>query len=412
MHRTTTPISLFEIFRLSQYKVAFMITLLCSLTFLTCSVYILNSLIEKQVITNIRNNIQSIDKNTRLDNNEKFKQQLSSFMEKNYLNSLTIYNLDHQVISELTSNTHVQNPELYFNFLFFSQPVLFSYQTTSSQGTVEVSIRTKPYLFYYFLIITTALINFLLIPLILFVYLYRTRRFLKKNIEPLVFSIHQFTDTNEWPKTKINQIEEFQMFNRTFDTLLEKYISTKQNLSDQNTQLEFQAHHDVLTRLPNRQYFQKTINQYFNRNMNQFLALFYIDNNKFKFINDTYGHQTGDAVLVETAKRLKDNLPSDAFIARLGGDEFAVVLKKVNRTIDLEQICEKLIESCYEPLIINDNRIPFSFSVGASYAYDAKNLDDLLHQADEAMYRAKKSDRKWAVFNPTYFEDHLFLDHD
>lgn len=387
-----------------------MITLLCCLTFITSATYILNSLIEKNLVENVKNSIESIKGKASTDIQKDFQSKLNVFIKNNSLDSIIIYNQDHQSIVQINQATPIKNPELYFNFLFFSQPILFSYKTNDAEGTAEISIRTKPYLFYYFLIITTALVNILLIPLILFVYLYRTRRFLKKNIEPLVYGIHQFTNTNEWPKTPINQIEEFQMFNRTFDTLLDKYVSTKQNLVDQNTQLEFQAHHDVLTKLPNRQFFQKTINQFFNRNMNQFLALFYIDNNKFKAINDTYGHQTGDAVLVETAKRLKDNLPADAFIARLGGDEFAVVLKKVNRTIDLEQICEKLIESCYEPLIINDITIPFSFSIGASYAYDAKNLDELLHQADEAMYQAKKSDRKWAVFNPQYFEDHLFLD--
>ena len=305
------------------------------------------------------------------------------------------------MIEQLITTSPPQKAELLLNFLFLRHSIYLN------NHTIELQPRAKPYLKYFYLIFAAIFITFALLPAVLYLYLNSTRLFLRRNIEPLIFAIQKFKRTEKASPAPYSYIREFQIFNSTFNTLLDKFESTKQNLSDQNDLLNYQAHHDVLTNLPNRQYFQKLIAKEFNQNLNNFLVLLYIDNNKFKAINDYYGHQAGDAVLIETAQRLKNVLPTDAFIARLGGDEFAVVLQKISSSKQLEQICQQLIESCFKPLEFNQQTIDFSFSVGASYGYHAKDVDDLLHKADLAMYNAKKSDKHWAIFHPYQIEEDM-----
>lgn len=394
-----------SIFNRTQLKVAFTITLLCCVSFLGSACYILNLLItsnsEQQIEWALSppNNIKSQTKN--------YTQKLNSLTEHDFALSIIQYDQNHQVTQQLNSKTQPQLFENFINKTFFEKPIYLNTNNRNEAQTLEIQLRSKNYLFYYWLLLSTLISTLIVISIFLFFYLYRTRQFLQANTQPLINGIHSFTQTEQWKITPFIYINEFQIFNTTFNTLIEKFESTKQNLNEQNDRLNYHAHHDVLTKIPNRHYFQQFINRELNQSLNHYLVLLYIDNNKFKAINDTYGHQTGDAVLIETTQRLKQNLPKDAFIARLGGDEFAVVLKTIENTQQLEKICQKLIESCYEPLIINEESIFFSFSVGASYAYHAKNLDELLHQADEAMYQAKASGKNWAIFNPHYFEDHL-----
>jgi diguanylate cyclase len=390
--------SLLDIFRFTHLRIGVIITLFCCLTLLSTALYTLKTLIEQ----NINQYSEVLLHPTRIEklNSNKTIDKLKPLMTQNYVSSILIYN-DQEVIEQLVTTSPPDKTELLFNFLFLAKPVYLN------DHTIELEPRTKPYLKYFYLIFSALCITFALLPIVLYLYLNSTRLFLRRNIEPLIFAIQKFKRTEQASPTPYSYIREFQIFNSTFNTLLDKFESTKQNLSDQNDLLNYQAHHDVLTNLPNRQYFQKFITKEFNQNLNNFLVLLYIDNNKFKAINDYHGHQAGDAVLIETAHRLKSTLPEDAFIARLGGDEFAVVLQRISSSKQLEQICQQLIDSCFKPLDFNQQIIDFSFSVGASYGYHATSVDDFLHKADLAMYQAKKADQHWAIFSPYFMEEDL-----
>ncbi|MQW92834.1 diguanylate cyclase [Acinetobacter wanghuae] len=405
MKNPQKTVSLIRLFNQAQLKVAFTITLLTCLIFLGCACYILKTLITHNIQQQIEWALSSSNKPT---NNQDYSQTLKPVIEHDFALSIIQYDPSHQLINIQTTTTPPQSFENMVNFVFFKDGIHIDLYDAKPAVSLEVQLRSKNYLFYYWLLLSSFIVTLTFIPIFLFFYLYKTRKFLEANTKPLIHGIHTFTQTEKWQRAPFTYIREFQIFNTTFNTLIEKFESTKQNLNEHNDQLNYQAHHDVLTQIPNRHYFQQFINRELNQNLNHYLVLLYIDNNKFKAINDTYGHQMGDAVLIETTQRLKRNLPKDAFIARLGGDEFAVVLKTVKDTQQLKNFCQKLIESCYEPLVVDDQPIYFTFSIGASYAYHAKNLDELLHQADEAMYQAKASGRHWAIFNPQYFEDHLF----
>jgi diguanylate cyclase (GGDEF)-like protein len=120
-------------------------------------------------------------------------------------------------------------------------------------------------------------------------------------------------------------------------------------------------------------------------------ALFYIDLDKFKPVNDTYGHDAGDAVLIDVAEKMKRILPSSALIARLGGDEFCAVIFNINKA-KADDYIKKLKTTLSEPLNYNKNEIIIGASIGIAFApNDGTDPEVLLKIADQGMYDEKKS---------------------
>ena len=120
-------------------------------------------------------------------------------------------------------------------------------------------------------------------------------------------------------------------------------------------------------------------------------ALLYIDLDKFKPVNDTYGHDAGDAVLINVAKTMKETLPSNALIARLGGDEFCAVIFNVKKS-QANNYIKQLKNTLSEPLHYNKNDIVIGASIGiAFYPNDGNDPEALLKIADQGMYDEKKN---------------------
>ncbi|MDI3323269.1 diguanylate cyclase [Pontibacterium granulatum] len=163
---------------------------------------------------------------------------------------------------------------------------------------------------------------------------------------------------------------------------------------DKERQLAELANHDALTGLANRRVFYDRLVlevAHADRNGNR-LALFFIDLNGFKPVNDTHGHEVGDKLLITLAGRLKDGMRSTDTIARYGGDEFVIIAPAVNGTIDSTKIVEHLQKLIQQPVIIDDLGINVSASIGiALYPNPCSSSEELIAEADAAMYRAKQS---------------------
>jgi diguanylate cyclase (GGDEF)-like protein len=154
--------------------------------------------------------------------------------------------------------------------------------------------------------------------------------------------------------------------------------------------------HDELTRLPNRRYFMYTLSEHFdaavkNPHKDKF-AILNIDLDKFKRINDTYGHAAGDKVLIATAERLKSVLRASDLVARIGGDEFLILLPRIDRVEDVDIINIELQKAvCHTPVIFEQSLINIQVSVGyALYKPELKDVDELLRLADIRMYEEKR----------------------
>jgi diguanylate cyclase (GGDEF)-like protein len=160
--------------------------------------------------------------------------------------------------------------------------------------------------------------------------------------------------------------------------------------------LEDKANYDALTHLPNRSLLYDRLTQAIARNVRgqRLLAVCFIDLDEFKPINDTYGHEAGDRVLIEVAQRFQASVRGEDTVARLGGDEFVVLLGEIENMKEAEGTVDRLLLSLSEPLIFAGNRIDLKASIGyALFPEDSGDWDVLLRQADQAMYQAKRSGR-------------------
>lgn len=197
------------------------------------------------------------------------------------------------------------------------------------------------------------------------------------------------------PKGKVS---EFNKISQRFNELLDEIQRWDHQIQAKNITLEHQAMHDSLTNLPNRAFFYQKLDQIYQQPaLQNKSALLFIDNNDFKQINDQYGHQAGDYVLQEMAKRIKYSLREDDFIARIGGDEFAVILKNIEHSSQAIVVAKNLLQTTDHVIKYLDQSIHYSFSIGIALGKNISNPSELVHLADQSMYRAKDSLTKWAI---------------
>ena len=168
-------------------------------------------------------------------------------------------------------------------------------------------------------------------------------------------------------------------------------------LKEAEEDLERLAFYDALTGLPNRLLFRERLDRSLKaarRVADKRTAVLYLDLDKFKPVNDTYGHTTGDALLQEIARRLSASVREVDTVARLGGDEFAIVLHEVTDTAAPQRIAEKIIAAINEPTFVAGHQCHVGTSIGIAIAPDhAEEAAALVELADAAMYAAKKNGR-------------------
>lgn len=173
-------------------------------------------------------------------------------------------------------------------------------------------------------------------------------------------------------------------------------VIAQQEILEQRDTLKYQAHYDALTQLPNRTLFTDRLTHLIEsgeRSKNKH-GLLFIDLDHFKQINDSFGHNFGDRVLIEVSKRLKSVVRQSDTLSRIGGDEFTLLLEDVNNERFVTDIISKLMEVMNEPISINGNPLYLTLSIGAAiYPTNGLDTEDLLKNADSAMYKAKEDGR-------------------
>lgn len=180
------------------------------------------------------------------------------------------------------------------------------------------------------------------------------------------------------------------------------------NLKETESKLEYQAHHDQLTDLPNRLLCNARMEhelQFAKRNKEQ-VAILFLDLDMFKNVNDSMGHAKGDCLLQQVAKRINESLRNEDTIARLGGDEFVIIVGSLKNSHDAALIAENTLAIFSTPFIIDEQEIFISASIGISiYPDDGETSDVLLSNADAAMYRAKSEGRNnYQFYTPALTE--------
>ena len=169
--------------------------------------------------------------------------------------------------------------------------------------------------------------------------------------------------------------------------------------------IQHRAHHDPLTDLPNRLLFRDilSIELAKSRRGKKRFAVLFLDLDRFKYINDTLGHDTGDQLLKEVAERLRRSMRASDTVSRMGGDEFNILLTEISNAGDIITIAQKVADSFRMPFEISRHVFNMSTSIGISiYPDDGESMEDLFKNADIAMYHAKgQGGNSYQFYNET-----------
>jgi len=197
-------------------------------------------------------------------------------------------------------------------------------------------------------------------------------------VRPLRRCVFRISDNEMLPE---NGSYELRYLAKTYNRMFEKTRTHQEKLS-------YEATHDPLTSLYNRGVFEET------RHNEEFesIAMLLFDIDRFKELNDTYGHEVGDKALKKAASALKNAFRSDDFVCRIGGDEFAVIM--VNADPSMKALIAGKIEHIFEIVSSGDDGVPaFSMSVGVAFSGSLLEGEDIYKSADAALYRVKEAGR-------------------
>ena len=219
----------------------------------------------------------------------------------------------------------------------------------------------------------------------------------KSFFEPLKLLVNSTKKVESGEKIDIKEIttqDEMGYLIANFYKMHEKIIEREEYLSHIAT-------HDTLTSLLNREKLYEYLDtslQNANDTNTQTYVLF-MDLNKFKIINDTFGHEAGDLMLQTAAKRFKSILREEDELFRIGGDEFLIVIQNIIEQSQIDAIIKKLLDTTIEPINYSTHKMKLSVSIGiSSYPDTANNKEELIKSADIAMYEAKKNRKEHFLY--------------
>lgn len=237
----------------------------------------------------------------------------------------------------------------------------------------------------------SQLVTLIKMQIILLIFLaIATIFFMKRNLfDPLNLLLLSTKKMQKGEKLDITDVVE----KNEMGDLLTAFFKMNEIVHEKTEVLAYKAHHDELTGLKNRSMVYSELQDAINRSgkVETKIAVYFLDLNKFKDINDTLGHDVGDEVLIETARILTETVRSRDDIFRLGGDEFLIIAQDISHQSGIDRLTLKIIEKFSSPILIKGKRLPISLSIGvASYPNDSLNGEELIKFADIAMYEAKK----------------------
>ena len=396
--------SLHVLFRKSQFTIFAITFVICSFTFATISMFTMETYAKQNLQLLSQTVLERIQPAVVFRDKGAIDQILDDYTTEHAIRSIHVYDPQNQLLAESTKKiAHTTFLQGLLDKWFLHDPVrLMIVHHKKKVGELVLYGSSENILHFLITIIIGLAISMIFIVIALLWSVNLTYRQIMQAIKPLTHIAQLVSDQKAYNlRFPNNHIKEFQNLNSVFNELLEEIQVWHTHLQKENHQLSFQAYHDQLTGLPNRHYFyNELLNIFENPQYRHNSALLFIDNNKFKAINDEYGHLAGDAVLKEMATRLGQSVRHEDFIARLGGDEFAIILHTIHHADHLQAIAEALLGSCKEPLDFNGQLIHFGFSLGIAFSHFAENPEDLVMQADQAMYKAKNLNPHWFLYKP------------
>lgn len=258
--------------------------------------------------------------------------------------------------------------------------------TLTLEGTVSGAVS---FIRYSFMILTSGMLCVLLISLLLSEFLHRG---MIATLRTITSSIHYVIHSGDFSlRIPGGPIREFQLFSDDLNSLLMEMQSLKASLMRDNLSLAAKALEDPLTGLANRSAFSARLTQLLEQqNAHERFALLFLDGDRFKSINDNWGHAAGDDVLKAIGSRLLSLASDQDLVARLGGDEFAVLVSSRASEEQLQQLMQSIHNVMLEKIVVADG-MPITTSVTIGYAWSQRGdtVESILERADMDMYRNK-----------------------
>lgn len=294
----------------------------------------------------------------------------------------------------------------------YSRKYDYVYVTKLNSQKIIITVSQLAYNSKYIYIYLNLLLLFVLLSLFVISFVLILKHTILSSISKLISITSDLpeklknNETIVFEKTNLSEINSLKNNFQSMVTILSNMIlnvkATNKRLEESEQLLFKQAHFDSLTGLPNRHYFieyaEKIIKNFYTDKIyahKHGIAFLFLDLDKFKAVNDIFGHSSGDKLLVEVASRMNTILKTYdspyTFIGRLGGDEFIIAFI-YNTKDEIIKLADNLIASIKQPVMINDNKATVEASIGIClYPEDAKDLNNILIKSDTSMYKAKSS---------------------
>lgn len=228
------------------------------------------------------------------------------------------------------------------------------------------------------------------------------QRKISKPVLDLSEAMREVTEVQNFAaRVEVAGTDEIAQLGSGFNTMLSELERRDAEKKRAEEELQHEAHTDALTGLPNRRLFVERLSEALSQAQKEsrIIGLLYIDLDGFKLVNDSLGHFLGDSLLVEVGARLQSVVSEPNTLARVGGDEFTVILPALEKKEDAASIAEQLLSCFTQPFSMEEHEITIGASIGISVLSD-DNFEgsDLLRQADNAMYAAKRNGKNQAMF--------------
>lgn len=227
----------------------------------------------------------------------------------------------------------------------------------------------------------------------LFIVLGAITFFNKTLISPLE-KVSKHMDKIAHSKSSLEQIDPIEG-NKEIHDLVDSFNLMGAHINELNDELEGMAYRDTLTQIHNRRAFNKRLEELtkLSRKGDEGFCILILDLNKFKEVNDQYGHDTGDKLLKYVATQIGKSIRTTDMLARLGGDEFGIILPGITQKENAEQVAHKMLANACKEIQINNSTIQPTLSIGiAFYTKQSNSVEEVINQADKSMYEAKKGD--------------------
>ncbi|MBD2810324.1 diguanylate cyclase [Xenorhabdus sp. Vera] len=282
----------------------------------------------------------------------------------------------------------------------FTLPIYYHHQKVGSVWLIGNSDHIIQFIYQALLVLFACLLFSAVISLYLSLRMHDGIVRALQNITVVAHDVRQRRAfSRRVPSAHIAELHEL---SQVFNHLLEELEEWQHHLQTEKAVLTWQAQHDSLTGLPNRATFERVLSTVMNdKFMRESAAILFIDGNRLKYVNDIYGHAAGDHVLVTIADTLKRRVRKTDTVARLGGDEFAILLPSANPE-DAECVAKNIIHAMDTPISLpNGQHLRITLSIGIALSNRELTAEQLLSEADAAMYHIKQRGGGWHAANTT-----------